>query len=77
MTSILLARAHEVREQISLPARAKAARYHFVSSPATAPRKNENSRNAIEHQVKLIRTTNEYADVHALFLEEDPRIEKC
>src|SRR5262249_28309515 len=38
---------------------------------------NENSRKPIERMVDLIRTTKEFADVHAVFLEEEPRIEKC
>ena len=38
---------------------------------------NENSRKAIEEQTAIIAATGEYAAVHAVFLEEEPRIEKC
>src|SRR5262249_31554165 len=36
--------------------------------------KNENSSRAIERQVELIRGRNLYPEVHALFLEEEPRV---
>ena len=39
--------------------------------------RNENSRMAIERQVELIRAQDLYAEVHAVFLEEAPRIADC
>ena len=76
MTSILLARAREVAIKFPFP---RAPKPHdttlFIAGHGTP--QNEDSRKAIDHQVELIRATNEYAEVHALFLEEDPRIEKC
>ena len=38
---------------------------------------NENSRKAIEWQVELIRAKNLFAGVHAVFMEEDPRVGEC
>jgi sirohydrochlorin cobaltochelatase len=38
---------------------------------------NENSRKAIERQVELIRARGEYAAVHGVFMEEDPRVGDC
>ena len=47
----------------------------FIAGHGTE--KNENSRKAIERQVELIRAQKIYADVHAIFLEESPRIADC
>jgi len=76
MTAMILARAHEVADKFPFP---RAPKPHdttlFIAGHGTA--QNENSRKAIDQQVELIRATKEYAEVHALFLEEEPRIEKC
>lgn len=76
MTSVLLARAKEVVTQFPFP---RAPKSHettlFIAGHGTE--QNENSRKAIDHQVNVIRATKEYADVHAVFLEEEPRVEKC
>ena len=47
----------------------------FIAGHGTE--KNENSRQPIERQVELIRALNLYAGVHAIFLEESPRIPEC
>ena len=47
----------------------------FIAGHGTE--KNENSRRAIERQVELIRAMKIYAAVHAIFLEESPRIDEC
>ncbi|MEI9963073.1 MAG: CbiX/SirB N-terminal domain-containing protein [Limisphaerales bacterium] len=47
----------------------------FIAGHGTE--KNKNSRVAIERQVELIRALKIYADVHAIFLEESPRISEC
>ena len=39
--------------------------------------RNENSRTAVEQQAALIRARHLYAEVHAVFLEEEPRVESC
>ena len=38
---------------------------------------DENSRKPIERQVELIRALGLYADVQAVFMEEEPRIRAC
>ena len=39
--------------------------------------KNGDSRKPVDRQVALIRAMNLYAGVHAIFLEENPRIPEC
>ncbi|MGA2280190.1 MAG: CbiX/SirB N-terminal domain-containing protein [Verrucomicrobiota bacterium] len=73
MTRALLARAREIVEQFPFPHAPKPKDITlFVAGHGTE--KNENSRQAIERQVGLIRALNLYAAVHAIFLEESPRI---
>ena len=76
MTNIILARAREVANLFPFP---RAPKPHdttlFIAGHGTP--QNENSRKSIDRQVALVRATKEYAEVHPLFLEEDPRIEKC
>lgn len=47
----------------------------FIAGHGTG--NNENSRKAIEVQVDRIRNLGRYAEVHPLFMEEEPRIERC
>ena len=76
MTNVLLARAREVAQQFPFPREPKPAETTlFIAGHGT--RQNENSRKAIERQVELIRARNIYAAVHAVFMEEDPRIADC
>ena len=76
MTQVLLARAREVVERHPFPrAPVPGEITLFVAGHGTG--NNENSRKAIERQVGLIRARGEYADVHAVFMEEDPRIADC
>ena len=76
MTAVLLARAREVVEQFPFPHIPKPADTAlFIAGHGTGA--NENSRKAIEHQVELIRARNIYAEVHASFMEEEPRIGDC
>jgi sirohydrochlorin cobaltochelatase len=76
MTGVLQARAREVAAQFPFPRAPKTADTTlFIAGHGTE--QNENSRKAIERQVDLIRATNEYAGVHAVFMEEEPRIGKC
>lgn len=76
MTYIILARAREVASKFPFP---RAPKPHettlFIAGHGTP--QNQNSRKAIDRQVELIRALKEYADVQALFLEEEPRIQKC
>jgi sirohydrochlorin cobaltochelatase len=76
MTEVLMARADEVVAQHPFPhAPSKSQRSLFIAGHGTG--NNDNSRRAIEQQVELIRETGRYADVHAVFMEEEPRIESC
>jgi sirohydrochlorin cobaltochelatase len=76
MTEVLLARAKDIVEKFPFP---RAPKPHdtslFIAGHGTTA--DENSRKAIEHQVDLIRAKNIYADVHAIFMEEEPRIAEC
>jgi sirohydrochlorin cobaltochelatase len=76
MTNVLLARAREVVEKFPFPRAPKPNETAlFIAGHGTG--QNENSRKAIERQVELIRAMHIYADVHAVFMEEEPRIGDC
>src|SRR6185312_9470514 len=76
MTSVLLARAEEIVRRYPFPRAPKANETTlFIAGHGTG--NNENSRVAIEQQIGLIRSRNIYAGVHALFMEEEPRIADC
>lgn len=76
MTNVVLARARDVVAQFPFPRAAKPQDTTlFIAGHGTE--RNENSRKAIEQQVELIRSTNLYAGVHGVFLEEEPRIADC
>jgi len=73
MTKVILARAEEVVKQFPFPRAPKNSDTTlFIAGHGTE--KNANSRKAIERQVELIRARNLYAEVHAIFMEENPRI---
>ncbi len=76
MTAVLVARAREVVAKFPAgqPA-APADTALFIAGHGTG--NNENSRKAIERQVELIRAQGDYAEVHASFMEEEPRIGDC
>jgi len=76
MTSVLLFRASEVAAKFPFP-RAPHPRETTLFIAGHGTEQNENSRKAIERQVEIIRATNEYAAVQAVFLEEEPRISNC
>jgi len=75
MTEVLLARAREVIEKFPAENSSPAQTALFIAGHGTG--NNENSRKAIERQVELIRAKNIYAEVHAAFMEEEPRIGDC
>jgi sirohydrochlorin cobaltochelatase len=76
MTGVLLARAREVVEAHPFPRAPKPRDIAlFIAGHGTG--NNENSRKAIERQVELIGRTGDYAEVHAVFMEEEPRIGDC
>lgn len=76
MAKVILARADEVVKKFPFPRAPKPSDTTlFIAGHGTE--KNANSRKVIEHQVELIRALNIYAEVHAIFLEESPRIADC
>jgi sirohydrochlorin cobaltochelatase len=75
MTGVLLARAREVAGQFPFP-RAPKTQDTTLIIAGHGTEKSESSRQAIDRQVELIRALKQYAGVHAVFLEEEPRIAK-
>jgi len=76
MTQVILSRAAGVTRQFPFPrAPEPADTTLFIAGHGTE--KNVNSRQAIDRQVEQIRAQNIYAGVHAVFLEEEPRIAAC
>jgi sirohydrochlorin cobaltochelatase len=76
MTSVLLARARGIVAAHPFPRAPKPADTAlFIAGHGTG--NNENSRKAIERQVEIIRRRNEYAEVHPVFMEEEPRVTDC
>lgn len=73
MTDIILGRAREVVEQFPFPRAPKPKDVTlFVAGHGTE--RHDQSRQSIERQMELIRAKRLYAAVHAVFLEESPRI---
>lgn len=76
MTKVILSRAEGVVKAFPFPrAPKKLETTLFIAGHGTE--KNENSRKPMVRQVELIRAMGIYADVHAIFLEEAPRISDC
>lgn len=76
MTDVILARACDIVEKHPFPRAPRAGETAlFIAGHGTAH--NENSRKAIERQASLIRSRKLYAEVHAVFMEEEPRIAHC
>ncbi len=76
MTEVLLARAREVIAKFPFPRAPKPEETAlFIAGHGTG--NNENSRKAIERQVELIGQRGLYAEVHAVFMEEEPGIGDC
>lgn len=76
MTGVILARAAEVVKKFPFPRAPKNSDTTlFIAGHGTE--RNVNSRKAVERQVELIRAQKIYADVHAIFMEEVPRISDC
>ncbi len=76
MTNVLLARAKDIVEKYPFP-RAPKLQDTSLCIAGHGTTADENSRKAIEHQADLIRAKNVYGDVHAIFIEEEPRIADC
>jgi sirohydrochlorin cobaltochelatase len=76
MTKVILARAADIVKRFPFPRAPKPLETTlFIAGHGTE--RNKNSRVAIERQVELIRAQNLYAAVHAIFMEEAPRIADC
>jgi len=76
MTEVLLARARQVVEKSPFPRAPKPKETTlFICGHGTD--QDENSRVAIDRQVQLIGGLDIYAGVHAIFMEEEPRIQTC
>ncbi|MBM3846438.1 MAG: cobalamin biosynthesis protein CbiX [Verrucomicrobia bacterium] len=74
MTEVLLSRARSIVMNYPFPSVPKPAETDlFIAGHGTG--NSENSRKSIEHQVDLIAQRHQYAGVHAIFMEEDPKIE--
>jgi sirohydrochlorin cobaltochelatase len=73
MTSVILARAREVIENHPFP-RAPQPSRTALGIAGHGTDRNENSRRAIEQQAERVRSLGIYAEVHAIFMEEEPRI---
>jgi sirohydrochlorin cobaltochelatase len=76
MTEVLLARARDIVEKFPFPRAPKPSETAlFIAGHGTSA--NENSRKAVEQQAELIRARQLYPEVHAVFMEEDPRVGDC
>ena len=76
MTHVILSRADGVLKTYPFPrAPRQSDTTLFIAGHGTG--KNENSRKPVDRQVELIRGLRVYADVHAIFLEEAPKIPDC
>src|SRR5205807_2555798 len=73
MTGVILQRAQQVLDQYPFPRPPLPSQISlFIAGHGTG--NNENSRQAIEDQVRLIRALDRYAEVYPIFMEEEPRI---
>ncbi|MGH7992777.1 MAG: CbiX/SirB N-terminal domain-containing protein [Limisphaerales bacterium] len=76
MTGVIRSRAREIVDKFPFPRAPRPAEITlFIAGHGTE--KNENSRQPVDRQVELIRALNLYGGVHAIFLEENPRIPEC
>ncbi|HZR19005.1 MAG TPA: CbiX/SirB N-terminal domain-containing protein [Verrucomicrobiae bacterium] len=76
MTNVLLSRASRVIEQFPFP-RAPKSRDITLFIAGHGTEQDQQSREAIDKQVELIRKMDSYAAVEPIFLEQEPRIGTC
>ncbi len=76
MTGVILARAREVVEKFPFPRAPKSAEITLVIAGHGTER-SAKSRESVMRQVELLRAMNIYGAVHAVFMEEAPRIATC
>jgi sirohydrochlorin cobaltochelatase len=76
MTQVILHRARGVIAQFPFPRAPKPSDSTlFIAGHGTE--RSEHSRKSIMRQVDLIRAMNLFAEVEAIFMDEDPRIDRC
>ena len=75
MTRVILHRADEIVQADGANPPRNGSAALFIAGHGTD--KNENSAKSILRQVELIRERGRYAEVHAVFLDQEPRIERC
>lgn len=76
MTNVILSRADGILKAFPFPRAPRASETTlFIAGHGTE--KDDNSSKPIERQAELIRGMGVFADVHAIFLEEAPRISDC
>ena len=76
MTDALASRARDVLDHHPFPSRPPDHDVTlFIAGHGTG--NNDNSRKIIEHQAEVLRQREQFAAVHAVFMEEEPRIEAC
>ena len=73
ITTVVLKRISEVMAESSAPPPAEIT----LILAGHGTERNTNSRKSLERQVELLRAKNFCHDVHAVFLEEEPRIATC
>jgi sirohydrochlorin cobaltochelatase len=76
MTGVILARAKAVVAQFPFPRAPKPCETTLVIAGHGTERSTK-SRESVLRQVELIRAQNIFADVHAVFMDEEPRIAAC
>lgn len=74
MTRVILSRAEDVLKQHPFPRLPKKEDTTlFVAGHGTG--NNEQSRKIVEHQARILAETSGFAAAHAIFMEEEPKIE--
>lgn len=76
MVNVVLDRAREVIERHPFPRPPKPSDIALILA-GHGTTANENSRQAIEAQAARLRALGRFGEVHAVFLEEDPRVGDC
>jgi sirohydrochlorin cobaltochelatase len=76
MTGVILARASEVVAKFPFPRAPKPKDITLIIAGHGTERSTK-SRESVMRQVELLRAMNLYAAVHAVFMDEDPRIAAC